>query len=190
MLNSLRDRFRYALIDESRDTDELQWTFFKRVFVDSDRQNIVYLIGDPKQSIYGFRGADVNAFLAAGANRRGSGAGHTREQSPLDPELIAAYNMILDPAATPPFSTARSDTQTPVKPGRKLGAIEQDGTRSSPVHVLEIEPKGEALSKNELFRRPGAIRLPARPRVAPGGTACGSASLARNARSVPGISSS
>lgn len=153
LLNSLRDRFRYALIDESQDTDELQWTFFKRVFVESDCQNIVYLIGDPKQSIYGFRGADVNAFLAARAriveDQEPATLGSNHRSTP---ELIAAYNMILDPAATPPFLDGEIRYQTPVKPGRKLGAIEQDGTRSSPVHVLEIEPKGEALSKNELFR--------------------------------------
>ncbi|SIN71281.1 DNA helicase/exodeoxyribonuclease V, beta subunit [Singulisphaera sp. GP187] len=153
LVNSLRDRFRYALIDESQDTDELQWSFFKRVFVDSDRNNFVYLIGDPKQSIYGFRGADVKAFLTARARI-------VKDQAPATlgdnhrstPDLIAAYNLILDGAASPPFLEGEITYQTPVKPGRKLVALARDGSPSSPVHVLEIGPRGESLSKNELFR--------------------------------------
>ena len=56
LVQSLRDRFRFALIDESQDTDDLQWAVFRRVFAESDGRNLVYFIGDPKQAIYGFRG--------------------------------------------------------------------------------------------------------------------------------------
>jgi exodeoxyribonuclease V beta subunit len=59
LIGALRSRYRYALIDESQDTDERQWKIFEQVFVYSDSRNILYLVGDPKQAIYGFRGADV-----------------------------------------------------------------------------------------------------------------------------------
>ena len=53
------------MIDEFQDTDELQWDVFQRVFVESEGPHRAYLIGDPKQAIYGFRGADVRAYLTA-----------------------------------------------------------------------------------------------------------------------------
>ena len=65
LVRAMRARYRFALIDEFQDTDELQWSFFQRVFVESAGRNIVYLIGDPKQAIYGFRGADVHTYLEA-----------------------------------------------------------------------------------------------------------------------------
>ncbi|MCE5288367.1 MAG: UvrD-helicase domain-containing protein, partial [Nocardiaceae bacterium] len=58
----IRDRFKVALIDEFQDTDPLQWEIVERIF--HDKVTLV-LVGDPKQAIYGFRGADVNSYLAA-----------------------------------------------------------------------------------------------------------------------------
>lgn len=61
---ALRDRFRLAVVDEFQDTDSHQWDIFRTVFLEADGSSLV-LVGDPKQSIYGFRGADVNAYLTA-----------------------------------------------------------------------------------------------------------------------------
>jgi len=60
----IRNRFDVALIDEFQDTDPVQWRIFERVFGTGGR---LQLIGDPKQAIYGFRGADVHTYLAAKA---------------------------------------------------------------------------------------------------------------------------
>jgi exodeoxyribonuclease V beta subunit len=60
---ALRDRYRIALIDEFQDTDPVQWDILHRAFRHSDATLV--LIGDPKQAIYSFRGADVQAYLAA-----------------------------------------------------------------------------------------------------------------------------
>lgn len=61
----LRDHYRIALIDESQDTDPRQFEIFKRIFLNSEKTHRLVLIGDPKQAIYGFRGADVNTYLDA-----------------------------------------------------------------------------------------------------------------------------
>jgi exodeoxyribonuclease V beta subunit len=66
LAQSVRRKYRVALIDESQDTDPLQWKIFQRVFAASP-DHWLYLIGDPKQAIYGFRGADVNTYLQAAA---------------------------------------------------------------------------------------------------------------------------
>ncbi|MGH2842508.1 MAG: UvrD-helicase domain-containing protein, partial [Solirubrobacteraceae bacterium] len=66
---SLRARYRAVLIDEFQDTDPVQWEIVRRAF-DDDAISLI-LIGDPKQAIYAFRGADVYAYLeAAGSARR------------------------------------------------------------------------------------------------------------------------
>ena len=60
----LRDQYAVALVDEFQDTDARQWSIFERVF--GRDAAALFLIGDPKQAIYGFRGGDVHAYLAAG----------------------------------------------------------------------------------------------------------------------------
>jgi len=60
----LQKKYRYALVDEFQDTDMLQWKIFSTLFLGS-KTNRLFIIGDPKQSIYGFRGADVYAYYLA-----------------------------------------------------------------------------------------------------------------------------
>lgn len=62
----VRQRYKAAMIDEFQDTDPLQWNIFKRIGAEQDYP--LFLIGDPKQAIYSFRGADVFAYLNAGRN--------------------------------------------------------------------------------------------------------------------------
>ena len=57
----IRERFRAAVIDEFQDTDPFQFPIFQTAFAGCP----LFLIGDPKQSIYAFRGADVRAYLTA-----------------------------------------------------------------------------------------------------------------------------
>ncbi len=58
----LRERFRVVLVDEFQDTDPAQWEIVRTAFA---RAEALVLIGDPKQAIYAFRGADVHAYLEA-----------------------------------------------------------------------------------------------------------------------------
>ena len=68
LARAIRERFDAALIDEFQDTDPFQFPIFAAAF--SGRP--LFLIGDPKQAIYGFRGADIFAYADAvrGADRR------------------------------------------------------------------------------------------------------------------------
>ncbi|HEX2105425.1 MAG TPA: UvrD-helicase domain-containing protein [Solirubrobacteraceae bacterium] len=59
----LRARYRIVLVDEFQDTDPIQWRIVRRAF--GDGRTTLVLIGDPKQAIYAFRGADVYAYLDA-----------------------------------------------------------------------------------------------------------------------------
>lgn len=61
----IRRLFRFALIDEFQDTDEVQWQIFRTLFLDTPNAARVIVVGDPKQAIYKFRGADVFVYLKA-----------------------------------------------------------------------------------------------------------------------------
>lgn len=66
----LRKRYPVAVIDEFQDTDPVQFSIFKRLYLAEDHQKSFikprcFLIGDPKQSIYAFRNADINSYHEA-----------------------------------------------------------------------------------------------------------------------------
>lgn len=59
----LARRFKVALIDEFQDTDSAQYRIFSTLF--GKGEHYLFLIGDPKQAIYKFRGADIYAYFEA-----------------------------------------------------------------------------------------------------------------------------
>lgn len=71
----LREQFPVAMIDEFQDTSPLQFRIFDRIYCTADNRpdTALLLIGDPKQSIYGFRGADIHSYLDA---RRATAGSH------------------------------------------------------------------------------------------------------------------
>ena len=74
LAQGLRGQYRVALVDEFQDTDPLQWAIFNRVFAqapDDGAPRALFLIGDPKQAIYRFRGGDVFTYLAAARQATG-----------------------------------------------------------------------------------------------------------------------
>ncbi|MBW1679731.1 MAG: UvrD-helicase domain-containing protein, partial [Deltaproteobacteria bacterium] len=97
LARAIRTRYRAALIDEFQDTDPIQYAIFKNVFRNDNQ--ILFLIGDPKQAIYSFRSADIFAYLDAvsyvdseytlGENWRSN------------PDLINAINTLFSNKGTP-----------------------------------------------------------------------------------------
>ena len=60
---AVRESYKAVIIDEFQDTDALQWEIINRLFYDSSR--LFCLVGDPKQSIYRFRKADLYSYFGA-----------------------------------------------------------------------------------------------------------------------------
>ena len=56
----LQKKYDVAIIDEFQDTNQQQWDIFREVFKNDSHSLIV--VGDPKQSIYAFQGADINVY--------------------------------------------------------------------------------------------------------------------------------
>ena len=63
MTRALRERFEVVIVDEVQDTDPVQASILQRAFAESPTHRLI-LVGDPKQSIYAFRNADVDSYVA------------------------------------------------------------------------------------------------------------------------------
>lgn len=91
--DAFRERFKIAIIDEAQDTDELQWEIFRSAFAADEVNRKLVTVGDPKQAIYRFRGADVEAYLS---NRDESKVQTLTRNWRSDARLIKALNAIFD----------------------------------------------------------------------------------------------
>jgi exodeoxyribonuclease V beta subunit len=148
---AMREKWRYALIDEFQDTDQTQWSIFRRAFFErkgAGPSTTLFLVGDPKQSIYRFRGADVFTYLRARDEVVASGGARV----PLERNyratraLVAASNALFDQRAAEPFFTGDIE-YTPVECGR-------------PDRTL-VDGDGRAVSPVQVFRFRGLLPLPA-----------------------------
>jgi exodeoxyribonuclease V beta subunit len=119
----IRSMLPAALIDEFQDTDPVQYEIFRRIW--HDEGCTLFLIGDPKQAIYAFRGADVFAYMRARADA--GPAPHTLLTNYRSvPGLIGAVNEVFSAAPRPfvfeqiPFEAAspRPDAKDVLVGGR------------------------------------------------------------------------
>jgi exodeoxyribonuclease V beta subunit len=100
----IREVYRTAIIDEFQDTDPLQWNIFNNLFLKAGKEwGHLYLVGDPKQSIYAFRQADIYTYLSAaealGPEHHASLDTNYRSQ----PSLVEALNTLFSSVNTPGF---------------------------------------------------------------------------------------
>lgn len=86
---AVRAPYQLVMCDEFQDTDKLQWEIFKILFFD----RVLYLVGDPKQSIYRFRGADIYTYLDAVEELKGVKGSLTRNWR-SHPKLVEALNAL------------------------------------------------------------------------------------------------
>jgi exodeoxyribonuclease V beta subunit len=97
LADAVRRRFQAALVDEFQDTDDLQYAVFSRLF--SAPQHLLFMIGDPKQAIYGFRGADIFSYLRAAQDAESCFTLVRNWRS--SPGLVQAVNTLFSQSAAP-----------------------------------------------------------------------------------------
>lgn len=98
VIAALRDRYRVVLIDEFQDTDSVQWDIFRTAFItnpDLGPTPAVTIVGDPKQSIYRFRSAEISAYLAAVA-AAGEQVSTLDTNWRSDGDLLGAFEQLLE----------------------------------------------------------------------------------------------
>ncbi len=120
LASALRKDYPIALVDEFQDTDSQQWKIFSKLYPEHLSQHALYLIGDPKQAIYGFRGGDVHAYLAA--KRESPSQWNLPENFRSRPKILSAVATLFAQGGQNAFR--ENDIRFyPVKPG---GAVQDD----------------------------------------------------------------
>ncbi len=142
-LNALRMRYRIVLVDEFQDTDDKQWNIFKLLFSCKEakieganpEEGCLIVVGDPKQAIYGFRGADIGTYLTAkkeieeGGGRRFQ----LKEMFRSTKEMVNAFNAIFKADG---WFTKMSANGLPIR------YTEEDGAVSFPDNDAPEELRG------------------------------------------------
>ncbi|HXI57912.1 MAG TPA: UvrD-helicase domain-containing protein, partial [Polyangia bacterium] len=169
LVRALRARYRCALIDEFQDTDPIQWRIFRRIFLAADSTSPLVIVGDPKQAIYGFRGADVQTYLIARRAVSGDGgpAVHLERNFRSTAPLIDAYNAILDHQADDPFFDAKGDIHydRPVSAGLAPHVPAQPPAPRPAVTLLSVTPTQPGDMRARDVRRSLAARIAAEIRA-------------------------
>ena len=93
VVQAFKERFALAFVDEAQDTDMLQWELFTTTFDSVDDDRALVTVGDPKQAIYGFRGADVVAYVD---HRHGKTLRTLAQNQRSDEYLIDGLNALFD----------------------------------------------------------------------------------------------
>ena len=138
LARALQRQYAVALVDEFQDTDPRQWTIFRRLFaeanadaatgalfVDTDdaAPRALFLIGDPKQAIYRFRGGDVATYLEA---RSHADAPHVLARNHRSrPAALRAVQALFELRGAGAFAVPGIEF-VPVQPAGRLG---DDGLR-------------------------------------------------------------
>ena len=145
LLALLRKRFRIAVIDEAQDTDKQQWSIFKEIFEEDSETHTLLAVGDPKQAIYRFRGADVQAYLSVRDDDRRL---TLRRNWRSDGGLIRALNHLFDG-----WTFGEGIDYVPVLP--REGAPDTAISGTKPMTVLNLGVTGV---KTRLVK-PAALRV-------------------------------
>jgi len=121
--SAVKRRFKAALVDEFQDTDMLQYTIFSRLF--SEKGSLFFMIGDPKQAIYGFRGADIFSYMHASDRTEKKYTLLTNYRSHA--QLIAAVNTLFSRVEYPfvykeiPFSKGMAAEKNVIRTEKQKG---------------------------------------------------------------------
>ena len=143
LADTVANNWQVALIDEFQDTDPLQYEIFRRCFI--LREIPLFLVGDPKQAIYGFRGADIQAYLqaAADADRHYTLSQNHRSHATLINGIGSLFQQknrpfVLPDIAYPNVAAARPDSRLKPAP--------------TPIRIRWLQ-EGESPSHNKAFLR-------------------------------------
>ena len=144
----VRAHYKAALIDEFQDTDPIQYAIFQALF--STEKSIVFLIGDPKQAIYGFRGADLFTYMKAAAHVENRYT--LRKNWRSESDLVASINTIFSRTSRP--FVYREIPYTSAQAGNKgaRGYLSVEGKRQPPLQLWLLEAPDEALPDTVLTK--------------------------------------
>lgn len=143
VLDALAEQYRYVFIDESQDTDWKQWELVDRLWekITSKKESVGgaarIFVGDPKQSIYGFRGADVDAYLDK--IKTASANGQLRSLTSnyrSDEPIVTALNALLKGKQYGSSNAAEYEEVRAATPGKNLTSSDHS---EAPVTLVKLD---------------------------------------------------
>ena len=161
LARAIRTKYRAALIDEFQDTDPVQYAIFRSVF--SDRGSLLFLIGDPKQAIYSFRGADLFAYMRASKDVKTRYTLTKNWRS--EPGLIEAVNCLFSNRRNTflydkiSFEHATPPTVYDEKKDPEVFTI--DGKPEPPFHLWYVDPGTAGDSEGVMSKEKARALIPA-----------------------------
>ena len=148
LARNLRGQYAVALVDEFQDTDARQWTIFDTIFGSGSDTPALFLIGDPKQAIYGFRGGDVHTYLDAA--RIAEAAPALAHNFRSRPRVLQAIQALYANAGETAFSDVRIRFHSVKAGGKRDDADYQRNAHSAAaLTVWQAPPTGEFNKKGE-----------------------------------------
>lgn len=139
----LRKTYPVALVDEFQDTDPVQYHIFRTIYGKKDTGSGLFMIGDPKQSIYSFRGADIFTYLEARKDVDEDRVYHLSENYRSTPGLLKAINGLFSESKHPfVFEHIHFN---PVKPGKQTYSQFKENNFTRP----ELQIQHLTVDKNE-----------------------------------------
>jgi len=149
----LAKKFQAVFIDEFQDTDKHQYEIFSEVF---SGNSVVFYIGDPKQAIYGWRGADLDTYKQAKKNVGGSVFSMNKNYRSTK-KMIEALNILMNP--DPGFNMFMDDEITYLNVGQGksgLGIMSDQDREVLPITIWNLDTNdfatNDAAVAQEIYR--------------------------------------
>lgn len=159
----LRSRFGAVLIDEFQDTDPVQWQIFRTLFAPGadgavgangvDDATSLVLVGDPKQAIYSFRGADVSTYISAVETTSGIQKRTLGTNWRSDEPVLEAASVLFEGVG---FGDSIEFSPVKVAEGHERQRLRRNGDRDEPMTGLDIR----TATSPRLFNDSAAIPAP------------------------------
>ncbi len=163
----LAERFKYIMIDEFQDTNQLQYDIFMPI-LDQLKKGNLFIVGDEKQSIYMFRNAELEVFTKTKADIQaasGENASITLKESfRMAPELGIFVNKLFSKLFRNPADSGKDKNLFNESEYSEIIYIEKELKKGTVTVLLSNEPKsdkeedveaneGSPLSEDELIAR-------------------------------------
>ena len=140
LLDVLKDKYKYAIIDEFQDTNKIQWNIFKKIFT-TDADHHITIVGDNKQSIYSFQGADPAVYEVAKTEirnntKRNVAVWELNENYRSSEPMINAINVLAkDKIVVGDIADSYQDSTFPERKNPIMPA-KLNGNVTQPVHII------------------------------------------------------
>ncbi|MGC9975534.1 MAG: exodeoxyribonuclease V subunit beta [Syntrophales bacterium] len=148
LATAIRRKYKSAIIDEFQDTDTIQYAIFHAIF--GEEGGDLFLIGDPKQTIFDFRGADVFAYMKAASVVDTKYA--LSENWRSEPGLVKAINTLFSHGHKAFVYEGISFQPAEAASGKEHRYLKVKGKNEAPLHLWIVQGDGASQAAKGLAK--------------------------------------